>query len=325
MGLGALVTVAVLASAVLHASWNALAHRVPEPMAAMTLIGLGMFALSVPLLLVVPTPVVASWRYLGASLGVHLTYVVLLARSYRLGDFGQVYPMARGTSPLVVTLVAALFLGERLSGLGLAGVLGVCAGLAVLVWRRSGSGDAVEPAGRGSVEPVEPAGRGSVEPVEPAGRGSGGPVHPAGRVRRSRRTAALVAAGATGLSISAYTVVDGAGVRVAGEPLGYSVWLLAGVGLGMVCIGTVVYRRRLPSVLGGRWWMAPVGGALSWASYALVLWAQARGALGAVAALRETSVIVAAVIGTLVFGEPFGRQRILATVLVATGIVLINV
>ena len=59
------MTAAVLTSAVLHATWNALAHRVPEPMAALTMIGLGMSALSVPLLLTVPAPVPASWPYLG--------------------------------------------------------------------------------------------------------------------------------------------------------------------------------------------------------------------------------------------------------------------
>ena len=66
------------------------------------------------------------------------------------------------------------------------------------------------------------------------------------------------------------------------------------------------------------------GGAASWASYALVLWAQTRGALAAVAALRETSVVAAAVLGALFFGERFGRRRIAATVLVAAGVVLLN-
>lgn len=274
------MTAAVLTSAVLHATWNALAHRVPEPMAALTSIGLGMSALSVPLLLTVPAPDPASWPYLGCSLALHVTYVVLLARSYRLGDFGQTYPIARGLSPLVVTVVAAVLLGERLAPAALAGVLVVCAGLAVLVgggWRSG-----------------------------------------------ARNVPAVVAATATGLSVAAYTVVDGAGVRVAGGGFEYPVWLLAGVGIGMVMTAALMYRGRLPSVLAGQWWLVPVGGALCWASYALVLWAQARGALGAVAALRETSVVVAAVLGAVVFGERFGRGRILATVLVAAGIVLIN-
>ena len=61
------------------------------------------------------------------------------------------------------------------------------------------------------------------------------------------------------------------------------------------------------------------------AAYGLVLWAQRRGALAVVAALRETSVLVAALIGTLVFGERFGRRRVLAAALLAAGIVALNV
>jgi uncharacterized membrane protein len=66
------------------------------------------------------------------------------------------------------------------------------------------------------------------------------------------------------------------------------------------------------------------GGAAGSVSYALVLWAQTRGALAAVAALRETSVVVAAVLGAVFFGERFGHRRVVATVLVATGVVLLN-
>jgi drug/metabolite transporter (DMT)-like permease len=276
---GALVTIAVLTSAVLHASWNAMAHRVRDPLAAMTLIGLGLTAVSLPLVLVVPFPDRASWPYLFGSIGLQVAYFMLLARSYRLGDFGQVYPIARGMSPLVVTLFATLALDERLPLPALAGVLVVCGGLAALV-------------------------------------GSGW---------RVRNTPALLAAVATGLLISAYTLVDGVGVRADGGQLGYPVWLLAGAGLGLVAAAATVYRRRLPAVLAGRWWMVPVGGGLCWLSYALVLWAQARGALGPVAALRETSVVVAAMLGTFVFGERFGRSRIVATVLVVLGTVLINI
>jgi drug/metabolite transporter (DMT)-like permease len=66
-------------------------------------------------------------------------------------------------------------------------------------------------------------------------------------------------------------------------------------------------------------------GGLSVLAYGLVLWAQTRGALAPIAALRETSVIFGAIIGTLIFREPFGRSRIAATVLVVGGIVLLNI
>jgi drug/metabolite transporter (DMT)-like permease len=68
-----------------------------------------------------------------------------------------------------------------------------------------------------------------------------------------------------------------------------------------------------------------LAGALAVLAYGLVLWAQTRGALAPIAALRETSVIFGAAIGTVVFREPFGRWRIAATVLVVIGVLLLNV
>jgi uncharacterized membrane protein len=68
-----------------------------------------------------------------------------------------------------------------------------------------------------------------------------------------------------------------------------------------------------------------LAGALSVLAYGLVLWAQTRGALAPIAALRETSVIFGALIATLAFKEPFGRARILAAVLVAAGILVLSV
>jgi drug/metabolite transporter (DMT)-like permease len=84
------------------------------------------------------------------------------------------------------------------------------------------------------------------------------------------------------------------------------------------------YGRTLPAALHGYWRLGAAGGVLSLAAYALVLWAQTRGALAAVAALRETSVIVGAAIGAVAFRERFGAPRVVAAALVAVGVLLIN-
>ena len=78
-------------------------------------------------------PRAACWPYLLPSIAIHVFYNLLLMRCYRLGEFGQVYPLARGTSPLVVTILAAIFVHEHLALPQVAGVLVVSAGLAVLV------------------------------------------------------------------------------------------------------------------------------------------------------------------------------------------------
>jgi len=278
------VTLAVLAAAVTHATWNAIAHGIKDQLLAFGLIGLGSVAVAVPLVAFFPFPLAACWPYLLGSVFIHVFYNLLLMRCYRYGDFGQVYPLARGTSPLVVTVLAAVFAAERPSLPQVLGVLVISSGLAVLVlagWR-------------------------------------------GGAASRLSRPA-LLAAGATGLTIAAYTTDDGLGVRLSGSSVGYIGWLML---MQSLCVPAwaLTRRRDVMRGLSRRVLLAGVSaGALSVLAYGLVLWAQTRGALAPIAALRETSVIIGAVIGTLVFREPFGRWRIAATVLVVLGVLLLNV
>jgi drug/metabolite transporter (DMT)-like permease len=271
------VTVAVIAAAVTHAVWNAIAHGIKDQTLAFALIGVGGIAVGIPLVILAAMPHADCWPYLLGSVAIHVFYNLLLMQCYRLGEFSQVYPLARGTSPLVVTILAAIFIHEHLAPPQIAGVLVVSAGLATLVL---------------------------------AGRRPG--------------RAAFAAAVGTGLTIAAYTTVDGVGVRLSGSPVGYIGWLMI---LECLCVPMFAVLRRRDVLLKQPKRILLAGltaGALSVLAYGLVLWAQTRGALAPIAALRETSVIFGAIIGTLIFREPFGRTRIAATVLVATGIVLLN-
>jgi len=285
------VTLAVLAAAVTHATWNAIAHGIKDQTLAFALIGVGGIVIAIPLVIVTAMPRADCWPYLLGSVAIHVFYNLLLMRCYRLGEFGQVYPLARGTSPLVVTILAAVFVHEHLALAQIAGVVVVSAGLAFLVL-----------AGR------RPRLAG----------GSGGVAHP------GKQRAAFVAAVGTGLTIAAYTTVDGVGVRLSASPVGYIGWLmlLESLGVPMFALARrrdVLLKQPRRILLAGL-----AAGALSVLAYGLVLWAQTRGALAPIAALRETSVIFGAIIGTLVFREPFGRTRIAATLLVAAGIVMLN-
>jgi drug/metabolite transporter (DMT)-like permease len=272
------VTFAVIAAAVTHAAWNAIAHGIKDQTLAFALIGVGGIAIGIPLVIVAAMPRAGCWPYLLGSVAIHVFYNLLLMQCYRLGEFSQVYPLARGTSPLVVTILAAVFVHEHLALTQVGGVLVVCAGLAVLVL---------------------------------AGRRPG--------------RAAFLAAVGTGLTIAAYTTVDGVGVRLSASPVGYIGWLMVLESLGVPMFALArrrdVLLKQSPRIL----LAGLAAGALAVLAYGLVLWAQTRGALAPIAALRETSVIFGAIIGTLIFREPFGRTRIAATVLVAAGIVLLNV
>jgi len=140
-----------------------------------------------------------------------------------------------------------------------------------------------------------------------------------GRRHGSKRAVAFALL--TGLLIASYTVVDGVGVRKAGSVPGYTAWLFTGAGLLTVAALVATGRRsgrplRISSGLIPR---GAIAGALSLAAYGLVLWAQTRGALAVVAALRETSVVFAAILGAVVFHERMPLRRILASVAIAAG------
>ena len=213
------VTLVVLAAAVTHATWNAIAHGIKDQLLAFGLIGAGGILVAIPLVIVSPFPLSACWPYLLASIVIHVFYNLLLMRSYRYGEFGQVYPLARGTSPLVVTVLAAVFAAERPSVAQVAGVLVVSCGLALLVL----------------------AGRTRRRAAAGGGSGSAGRKHGIGR-------AALIAAVGTGLTIAAYTIVDGLGVRLSGSSVAYIGWLML---LESLCVPAWALSRRRHMLLSG--------------------------------------------------------------------------
>lgn len=137
--------------------------------------------------------------------------------------------------------------------------------------------------------------------------------------------AALIWGLLTAVLIAAYTVVDGLGVRAAGNPISYIVWLFIlepiPIGLWLLC-----YRRNqwFAEIRAG-YQTIIIGGCAASLAYGLVIFAMSLGAMGIVSSLRETSVIFAAIIGSVFLKESFGRQRIIAAVLVALGVVILKI
>ncbi|MEU3659415.1 EamA family transporter [Streptomyces sp. NPDC032940] len=130
-----LVTAAVLLAAVTHAGWNAIAHRIPDKLTGFALITGGGMLIGLALLPFTAFPAAGAWPYLFVSAAVHIASFALLMRSFRLGDFGQAYPIARGSAPLLVTVLAAAFAHEVPDGWGTAGIVLSCAGLTgVALW-----------------------------------------------------------------------------------------------------------------------------------------------------------------------------------------------
>jgi drug/metabolite transporter (DMT)-like permease len=133
MALG--TTALVLLAALLHASWNAVLRGGRDRFWSMTVINLAVCVPAIISLPFIPVPARASWPFILASGALHVAYSLLLVRMYRLGELGETYPIARGSSPVLVTLGAAVFAGERLGSVSLAGVALVSGGIVALAMR----------------------------------------------------------------------------------------------------------------------------------------------------------------------------------------------
>jgi drug/metabolite transporter (DMT)-like permease len=132
---------AVLISALLHASWNAIVKSGTDKFLDMAMVAAVAALVSACMLPFLPMPSPESWPYLAASAGIHVAYFALVAAAYRTGELSYVYPIMRGTAPLLIAIAAALLLAEWPGPGGWSGILMISAGillLAVNQWRRGG-------------------------------------------------------------------------------------------------------------------------------------------------------------------------------------------
>ncbi|MDL5160147.1 DMT family transporter [Actinomycetospora termitidis] len=273
----AVVSITLLA-AVLHATWNAIAHGVSDRLVGFALIGLAYVVVGGAVALLLGLPPAHAWPAILVSAAFHTVYTLLLWASYQLGEFSQVYPVARGTAPWVVALFEVVF-GGGLPWWELLGVAVISLGLLSLALD-------------------------------------------GGRPTRASLPG-LAAAVATGLFIAGYTLVDAEAVATTPVPV-YAAWMFLVQGPVLPLIAVVRRGRSLLRVPWSSLAVGFVGGVVSLAAYGLVLVAQTSGATAAVAALRETSIVIGAVIGTLFLGERFGWRRAVAAAVVVVGIVLVD-
>ncbi|MFY8083631.1 MAG: phosphonate utilization protein, partial [Rubrivivax sp.] len=257
------VVLAVLCGAMLHAGWNALVKSSDDKQADTALVHVLGALVALPVALWVGLPRPECWPFMAVSLVIHVGYYVALAGAYQHGELGLTYPIMRGVAPLLVALGSTALIGESPSAGAWLGIIGITVGVALV-----------------------------------------GLAHPGQALHRGK---ALAFAFANAAIIAAYTFVDGLGVRQAGpavtEVLSYVMWLFV---LDGVSYPLLLWWRRGPqgrqvlvAYARARWPLAAMGGAASIASYAIALWAMTRAPVASVAALRETSVLFATVLGTV--------------------------
>lgn len=117
------VFMVVLASALMHASWNALVKVREDRFATISLTTFGMTCTALPVLPFVAFPSAAVWPWIIASSAIHVGYRLFLSRAYEAGDLAQAYPLARGTAPLITTIGGIVFVSEVPGAIALAGIV----------------------------------------------------------------------------------------------------------------------------------------------------------------------------------------------------------
>lgn len=275
------VFAAVLVGAACHAGWNALVKLRLEPFTAMALIAICSLVIVIPIAPFVGLPAPAAWPWIGASILVHVGYFIGLSEAYRYGDMGQVYPIARGSAPLMTTLVSTTVLGEAISPMGIFGIVLLACGVFLMSFRGSGA-----------------------------------------MARMNSRAVGFALF--TAVTICGYSISDGTGARVSGNPHAYTVWLFIADGLMMAALvlirrGPASYPQMAPFWVGGL-----IGGGLSLAAYWIAIWAMTVAPIAIVAALRETSVLFAAAISVFILKEPLSVTRIVAAAVIVAGLALIR-
>lgn len=272
----------VLAAAALHATWNAMAkgRQGSDPLAGSVVIAVGAAMAAVPILLLAGMPSSSSMPYVIASGIIHVGYFLLLGLGYRLADYSAVYPLTRGSAPLLTTAGGVLLVGEQVGPVMLAGVVLLSTGVLGL------SLDALR---RGGID----------------ARGL------------------AVAAANIGI-IVAYTLIDGLGARLSGNPAGYVAAMMLVTGALLLPLAAWLRPGSIVLALRTRWAFGLLAGTFVMASYGAALWAMTRAPIGAVAALRETSVLFGTLIATFFLKERFGPSRVLATLAILAGLLCIR-
>lgn len=283
----------VLLAGVVHAGWNIVAKKVGGDARFAFFTSVWMMLVWAPLGLwlgwdAVPRWSALQWAAVGVSGVLHVVYFVTLLRGYREADLTVVYPLARGTGPLLSAMLAVWLLGEAITTAGVLGVLGVVAGVVLI----AGGSSWLRASAAGDSSPVA----------------------------RRRMRQGLFYGVLTGVWIASYTVVDGYAVKM----LALSPVLVDYMGnlVRTVLLAPVALRDRAATAALWRtqWRGALLVALFSPIAYVLVLYAVQQAPLSHVAPAREVSMLFAALIGGRLLGEGDRALRVAGALMIAGGV-----
>jgi drug/metabolite transporter (DMT)-like permease len=279
------VLAAVLGAAVLHALWNSLVKSASDKFLSSAVVAIWCGVVALLAVLVLPRPADAALPFIVASAAIHIVYFLLVGQLYHSADLSVAYPMMRGLAPLIAAVIALTTLGEAPGPIASLGVAALVAGVLTM--------------------------------------GASGLAH--GRI--NRRT--IIVAVANSAVIAIYSVIDGQGARLSGAgaafAFAYNSWADALTALAYLPLILFLRGRHAAAAFTQGWRRGLVGGLAAFLGYAIVVWAMTRAPIAAVAALRETSVVFAAIIGVAALREPFHAQRAIAALVILAGVILLRI
>ena len=271
------VFIAVLFAAILHASWNAIIKFGDDKLQGMVLLSLAHGIIGFILLILFPLPKAEPRPWLIASVGFHLWYKLFLTSAYEQGDLSRVYPIARGTAPLLVLVLSSIFIIDAISNQDIFSIIAIGIGIFIL--------------------------------------GIG--------VFSNKETVALLPfALCSAIGTAGYSITDGLGARVSGDVTSYIGWLFF---LDAVVFMFYAFFKRGLSIIPKKisvWILGLIAGSASVLAYWIAVWAMTIAPIALVAALRETSVLFAVLIGVLFFKESMGKSKIIASLIIVFGIII---
>ncbi|MBL4807568.1 MAG: EamA family transporter [Rhodobacteraceae bacterium] len=273
------VFLAVLFAAILHASWNAIIRRGGDRFQGMLLLTVTQAAMGLIMALAVPLPSGVVWFWLLGSGVLHTTYKLFLAAAYQHGDLSRVYPIARGSAPMIVVLVGFFLLPDTVQNKEYFGIAMIGIGVMMMAGGVLKSGEARK--------------------LIPLALGS-----------------AICTAG--------YSIVDGMGARIALDATMFTAWLFIFDGMFFTIFTAATRGAKAFKASRRAWMIGTIAGALSLITYWIAVWAMTVAPIALVAAVRETSVLFAVLIGIFVLGEKTSLGKIMAALVIVSGIIVIR-
>lgn len=276
-----------LMSAVAHAAFGALQKGRHDPWLMRGSIDIWLIVISAPVaLFLVPWPSRSTFLILLGAMVIHFAYKVTVALAYERAAYTVVYPVIRGTGPLVTVIGASVLFREHFSIVQWAGVLCLSGAMLLLALRNM-----------------------AAEKVDLRGLKIG-----------------LVWAFAGGMLVACYTVWDAYGIRQTPDPFTFLAWFFFLTALDFpVLAGLRMRRTGVPGGVRSLAVRGLAGALIAWISFGGVMMATRLGSVGEAAVLRETSTVFAALIGWFILGETVGPRRLILMAFIALGAVLVQV